>query len=133
VLPLTPDEQARLAGLPPAARDQVLTWLATADPILVGEARKLLAPPLARPKTPATLPELLRRLPEDPTFPAMAADWLGRALGDTRSYAGYLARCTEAWRGELPVQRLVLAFEQATGPKARKPGAIFMHALKQGS
>ena len=43
-LPLTPEQQARLAAMPVASRDQVLLWLATGDPILVAEARKKLAP-----------------------------------------------------------------------------------------
>jgi hypothetical protein len=129
-VPLTPEEQARLAALPATARDQVLGWLATGDRILLAEARKLLAPPLARPKPPATLPELLGRVREDPGFPAAAASLLARELNDHKSYAGFLARCTEAWRGELEPGRLVAALEQATGGKARKPGALFMHTCR---
>ena len=68
------------------------------------------------------LPELLGRIREDPSYPALAASELARVLGDAKSYSGYLARCTAAWRGDIPASGLVAAFEQATGPKARNPG-----------
>jgi hypothetical protein len=77
------------------------------------------------------LPELLGRIREDPSYPALAACELARALGDAKSYSGYLSRCRAAWRGEIPAARLVEAYEQATGPKARNPGAIFMVAVRQ--
>src|SRR5512135_1935068 len=131
-LPLTPEQQARLDALPAATRDLVLTWLLTGDAILVAEAKKKLAPPPRRPEAPRTLPEVLGRIREDPSFPSLAADWLASALGDRKSYSGFKARCEEAWRGDLPVERLLSAYEQATGPKARNPGAIFMHALRGG-
>jgi hypothetical protein len=129
-LPLTPEQSARLAELPEATRDLVLTWLMSSDRILVAEAQKKLAPLPRRPAAPRTLPEVLGRIREDPSFPALAADWLSSALGDRKSYSGFKARCEEAWRGELPVDRLVSAYEQATSPRAKKPGAIFMHALR---
>ena len=109
----------------------MLTWLLTGDRILVAEARKKLAPPRPRPEAPRTLPEVLGRIREDPSFPALAADWLASALQDRKSYSGFKARCEEAWRGELPVPRLVEAYEQATGPKARNRGAIFMVAVRR--
>jgi hypothetical protein len=127
---LTVEQQARLEALPATARDLVLTWLLTGDRILVAEAKKKLVPPRPRPESPRTLPEVLGRIREDPSFPALAADWLSSALQDRKSYSGFKARCEEAWRGKLPVERLLSAFEQATGPKARNPGAIFMHALR---
>jgi hypothetical protein len=65
-----------------------------------------------------------------PSFPALAADWLASALGDRKSCSGFKARC-EAWRGELPVGRLLSAYEQALGPKARNRGALFQSVLKQ--
>jgi hypothetical protein len=77
------------------------------------------------------LPEVLSRIREDPSFPALAADWLASALGDRKSYSGFKARCEEAWRGELPVARLVSAYEQAMGPRVKNPGALFMHAVRQ--
>jgi hypothetical protein len=132
-MPLTPEQKARLDAMPAAARDQVLIWLATGDPILVSEARKRLAPPRPRPEAPRTLPEVLGRIREDPTFPSLAADWLSSALGDRKSYSGFKARCEEAWRGELPVARLLSAYEQATGPKAKNPGALFMYAVRCGA
>jgi hypothetical protein len=128
---LTPEQQARLATLPAASRDQVLRWLATGDPILVAEARSKLAPLRPQPEAPQTLPELLGRIREDPSFPSLAAAGLVAALDDHKSYSGFKARCEEAWRGELPVSRLMSAYEQATGPKARNRGAVFMVAVRQ--
>ena len=130
-LPLTPEQQARLAAMPAASRDQVLLWLATGDPILVAEARKKLAPLRPCPEAPRTLPELLGRIREDPSYPALAASGLAAALQDQKSYSGYLRRCEEAWRGELNPDRLLSAYEQAMGPKARNRGAIFMVAVRQ--
>ena len=130
-LPLTPEQQARLAAMPVASRDQVLLWLATGDPILVAEARKKLAPLRPHLEAPKTLPELLGRIREDPSYPALAASGLAAALQDPKSYAGYLRRCEEAWRGELNPDRLLSAYEQAMGPKARNRGAIFMVAVKR--
>lgn len=129
--PLTPEQKARLDALPAASRDQVLTWLLTGDPILVAEARKKLVPPQPRPAAPRTLPEVLSRIREDPSFPPLAADWLAKTFGDSKSYCGFKARCEEAWRGELAVARLVSAYEQATGPRAKNRGALFMHAVRQ--
>ena len=118
--------------MPVASRDQVLLWLATGDPILVAEARKKLAPLRPRPRGPARrLPELLGRIREDPSYPALAASGLAAALQDQKSYSGYLRRCEEAWRGELNPDRLLSAYEQAMGPKARNRGAIFMVAVRQ--
>jgi hypothetical protein len=102
----------------------------TGDRILVAEAKKKLAPPPRRPEAPRTLPEVLGRIREDPSFPSLAADWLASSLQDRKSYSGFKARCEEAWRGELPVDRLVSAYAQATGPKAKNRGAIFMYALR---
>ena len=130
-LPLTPEQQARLAAMPVASRDQVLLWLATGDPILVAEARKKLAPLRPHLEAPRALPELLVRIREDPSYPALAASGLAAALQDQKSYAGYLRRCEEAWRGELNPDRLLSAYEQAMGPKARNRGAIFMVAVRQ--
>src|SRR5271166_979588 len=130
-LPLTPEQQARLAAMPVASRDQVLLWLATGDPILVAEARKKLAPLRPCPEAPRTLPELLGRIREDPSYPALAASALAAALQDQKSYSGYLRRCEEAWRGELNPDRLLSAYDQAMGPKARNRGAIFMVAVRQ--
>jgi hypothetical protein len=63
----------------------------------------------------------------------MAADWLSSAFGDRKSYSGFLAWCKGAWRGELPVTRLVSIHDQAIGPKAKNRGAVFMYAMQGGS
>jgi hypothetical protein len=91
---------------------------------------KKLALPRSRPEAPKTLLEVLDRIREDPSFPALAADWLVKTFGDHKSYNGFKARCEEAWRRELPVLLLMSAFDQATGPKARNCGALFMYALR---
>jgi hypothetical protein len=130
-LVLTAEQKARLDALPEATANLVLTWLLSADRILVAEARKKLAPPPRRPEAPRTLPEVLGRIREDPSFPSLAADWLASSLQDRKSYSGFKARCEEAWRGDLPVSRLVSAYEQASGPKAKNPGAIFMYAVRR--
>ena len=121
---MTAEQQAWLDALPAATRDQVLTWLLTSDPILVAEAKKKLAPPRPCPETPRTLPELLSHIREAPAFPALAADWLAKTFGDQKSYSGFKARCEEAWRGELPVARLVSAYEQATSPGEESRDAV---------
>jgi hypothetical protein len=118
--------------MPAASRDQILTLLCLLakpgghDPILMREVRSKLAPPAPRPIPPKTLPELLSRIREDPSFPGLAASWLARDL-DTKSYSGFLARCREAWQGALPVSVLQDAYRQAIGPKAHNRGAIFQH------
>jgi hypothetical protein len=127
---ITPEQQQRLAALPEAVREQVYLWLMSGDIILMREAQRRLTPPRPHPETPRTLPELLGRIREDPSFPALAADWLAKTFGDPKSYSGFKARCEEVWRGELPVDRLVSAYEQATGPRAKNPGALFMFALR---
>ena len=76
-------------------------------------------------------PGTLGRIHEDPSFPSLAADWLASALQDRKSYSGFKARCEEAWRGGLEPRRLVEAYEQAMGPKAKNPGALFMHSVRQ--
>jgi hypothetical protein len=131
-LPLTAEQQARLEALPAATRDLVLTWLLTGDPILVAEAKKKLVPPRPRPEAPQTLPEVLGRIREDPSFPALAADWLCTVLNDRKSYSGFKSRCEAAWRGELSPDQLVSAYQQALGPRAKNPGAIFMVAVRCG-
>jgi hypothetical protein len=130
-LALTAEQQARLDALPAATRDLVLTWLLTGDRILVAEAKKKLVPPRPRPVAPRTLPEVLGRIREDPSYPSLAADWLASALQDRKSYGGFKARCEEAWRGELNPTRIISAYEHAISPKARNREAIFMVVVRQ--
>jgi hypothetical protein len=93
---------------------------------------KKLALPRPRPEAPRTLPEVLGRIREDPSYPARAADWLCTALNDRKSYSGFKSRCEAAWRGELNPDQLVSAYQQAIGPRAKNPGAIFMVAVRGG-
>jgi DNA-binding Lrp family transcriptional regulator len=130
-LPLTPEEKARLEAMDPGVRDQILTWLMLGDPILMREARAKLAPPRPKPEAPTTLPGILARIREDPSYPGLAAAWLARDLSDPKSYNGFLARCREAWQGLIPVPVLQDAYRQATGPQVRNPGAIFQVACQR--
>jgi hypothetical protein len=71
-----------------------------------------------------------RQANELPPRWSLAADWLAKEFHDAKSYGGFKTRCEEAWRGELSVDRLVSAYEQAMGPKARNGGALFMYTLR---
>ena len=62
--------------------------------------------------------------------PPAVADWLASVFKDRKSYSGFKARCEEAWWGGCRV-RLLSANEQAMGPRAKNPGAIFMVAVRQ--
>ena len=55
--------------MPAASRNKNLLSLATGDPILVAEARGRLAPLRPHLEAPKTLPELLGRIREDPSYP----------------------------------------------------------------
>jgi hypothetical protein len=130
---LTPGQQSRLAELPDATRDRVLTWLALDDPILRREAERLLVPRhVTRPiEGPKTVPELIERLGESPGYPVMGASWIARELGDMKSQAYYTKVLTECWAGTRSPESVLEAYRQASGPKAKNPGAIFVHALKR--
>jgi hypothetical protein len=130
-VPLTPEQQSRLDGLPASARDQVLAWIATGDQLLIVEALKILGRPRAAPAAlPATTAELLSRVREDPSYPAAAAELLSREFGDRKSWKGFLSVLKSAWEGRIELSSLADAYRQATGPKARNRGAIFMHAIR---
>ena len=83
-----------------------------------------------RPEAPKTLLEVLDRIHEDPSFPALAASELATEFQDHKSYSGFKSRCEAAWRGKLSLDQLVSAYQQAIGPRAKNPGAIFMVALR---
>jgi hypothetical protein len=91
-----------------------------------------MALPRPRPEAPKTLLEVLSRIREDPPYPARAANWLCTAINDRKSYSGFKSRCEAAWRGELSLDQLVSAYQQAIGPRAKNPGAIFMVAVRSG-
>jgi hypothetical protein len=128
---LGPLQRARYDALFTSDQENVRGMLSSGVPMLVREALAKLQPPGARPAAPETTRELLERLQDDPTFPAAAAGALAREFDDLKSWAGYLARCREVYEGRRPPGSLVAAYAQATGPKAKNPGAIFMHAAGQ--
>ncbi len=109
-----------------AARGETITWLVSGDRIMRAEALKRLAPRRTAPPPPLTTTELLQRIGEDPTFPLKAANALAAEFGDHASFRGFESRL----RVHDP-DALVEAYRQASGPKARNRGAIFMHALKR--
>lgn len=123
---LSAAEADRLQDLAPGVRDRVLNWVASGDPILLSEARRCLGPPAPPKAPPATLLELLGRLREDPANVPAAAAALCQAFDDPKSYSGFLARVGEAFEGRRDPADLVEALKQASGPKARNRGAIFM-------
>lgn len=130
---LSPSERSRLGELPASSRAQVQAWLASGDPICLGEARRRLRPPRAPATAPSSTAELLGRLGEDPSFAALAAQRLSEEFGDARSWDGYHALCARAWRGEVPASVLVSAYREACGPRARNRGAILQHAVRRWS
>jgi hypothetical protein len=109
----------------------VVAWLGSGDRILIGEALRHLAPRPTRPEMPARTEELLLRIREDPTWVPAAAELLAQDLGDRKSWFGFHAACRRAWEGRLEPSSLVEAWRQATGGKARNPGAVFMTVLKR--
>jgi hypothetical protein len=129
---LSTEEADRLAALPDASRDRVLTWLTMGDPLLTAEARKMLQPPRASAPPPVTTRELLERLREDPANVMMAAQALSIEFSDAKSFAGYRSRLEEVWRGKVSTETLLDAFRQASGPKCRNRGAVWMTAMKRG-
>lgn len=84
-----------------------------------------MTPPKAPPPPTANTAELLDRLGDDPTYLPMAANALAMEFGDHKSWGGFLV----ALKGH-PPDRLIDAYRQAMGPKAKNRGAIFQHALK---
>jgi helix-turn-helix protein len=130
-VPLTSQQASRLEELSPAMREQVLSWIATRDPVLTAEAHKVLAPAPKPKPAPQSVPELLARIQDDPTYVAQAAEALARCFNDRKSWRAFHKVCERAWRGELPPDVLVQAWREASREKARKPGAVFNHVLKR--
>ena len=90
-LPLTPEQQARLAAMPAASRDQVLLWLATGDPILVAEARKKLAPLRPAPEAPQDLARVVGEDQRGPVLPCPGGIRFGSSPPRPKILFGVLA------------------------------------------
>ena len=90
-LPLTPEQQARLAAMPAASRDQVLLWLATGDPILVAEARKKLAPLRPCPRGPADASRVVGEDQRAPVLPRPGGIRFGSSSSRSKILFGVLA------------------------------------------
>jgi hypothetical protein len=107
--------------------------LALGDRICLGEAKKLLAPPPPREPPPSALPttELLAGLPGRPDRVAAAAGRLAVELGDPRSYHYYRSVAEAVCARRRPAEALVSAWCQASGPKAARPGAVFVVAWRR--
>ena len=101
----------------------------------MAEARKLLAPPMTRPEAPSRCPRSSDGSLEDPSCPAMAASELAQ-----QACSGMRRATTDSWhavpkRGEGKICGGAAGrggADQATGPRARKKGAIFMVSLQGG-
>jgi helix-turn-helix protein len=133
IVSLTPEQARRFEELSPAMRERVMAHLATGDRILVGEAHKILTPrPEPKPE-PRSTAELLAQIQDRPIHAVWAAEELARAFNDRKSWRGFRAVCERAWRGEFPPDVLVTAWREASGGKARNPGAVFNHVVKRES
>ena len=58
-----------------------------------------------------------------------AAELLSQELDVRKSWSGFHAVARRAWEGSIEPGALVSALAEATGGKARNPGAIFMHVV----
>ena len=115
-----------------ATRANLTAAVAAADdPILRRELARREAPAAVPVPPPQSAWEAIERLGERPHDPPRLADWLAEALGDRRSYRGYLAKIQLVMAGHLPRAALADALRQATGPDVRSPGAVFMTALRR--
>jgi len=130
---LAPAEQARFAELPEKTRARALELLATGAPILVKEARRLLAPPAPREPSPESIPlaDLLMSLPGRPDRVAAAAGRIARELNDHRSFGFYQSVAAAVCRREVSSEALVMATREGLNPKAKRPGAVFATAWKR--
>lgn len=111
-----------------------LVAMPASDPVIAREQARMAAArarPAPAPLPPATFEELIARVRERPDHPIQLADALASAFGDRKSFAGYHARCREAWAGLLEPEDLAEAYRIARKPGARNPGAIFMGVLKR--
>jgi hypothetical protein len=130
---LTPEERDRFWQLPEATRRRVLTWLGLDDRICLGEARKLLSPPLPPEPPPSSLstPELLGGLPGRPDRVAAVAGRLCEELKDPKSYNFYQSVAAAVCSRHQPLAVLLSAWRQGKNPKAERPGAVFAVAWRR--
>jgi hypothetical protein len=94
------------------------------DPILLAEARKLLAPPIPPGPPPQSLstPELLAGLPGRPNRVAHAAGRQAEDLNDPKSHPYYRSLAEAIARREHPADSLLRAWSQGMGPGLSAPG-----------
>jgi hypothetical protein len=133
-----PEEaRARFAEAGPAVQAQIRGFALAGPPdrILIAEACKLLRPPRAAPPPPASLPELLERLPGGPpAWVASGARWLAEAFGTPRDHELWPAfhRLLEAvWARRYPAGAVLEALGKAEAPGVKNRGAIFNVELRK--
>ena len=106
---------------------------ATADPILAAEVARRSAPPPPPEPPPQSLTtaELLARLPGRHDLIAAAADRLATDTGDLKSWGYYQRAALAVASRSRPAAALLDCWRQATGPSARRRGAVFATAWKR--
>lgn len=118
----TLDELAKVAG-------------ETADPILAAEVARRTAPPAPPEPSPRSLPtaELLAKLPGRHDLIAAATRRLAEETDDFKPASwSFFGKAVEAVAARsVPPEVLLGCHHQATGPKAKDPGKVFVTAWKR--
>ena len=114
-------------------RTHVLKLLATGDRICIDDARKKLLPP--PPPEPSifemSMADMLMSLPGRMDRADIVASQIALQLNDRRSLNFYLSVVHADLPARVPAGNPARALRQATGPQAKKPGAIFATAWKR--
>jgi hypothetical protein len=132
---LTAAERERFDALPVKARGKHLAmFTAGGDETIRRHVLATLKPPRERGAIPTPeddVPTLLAAVGEgrSPNAALSLAGRLARELGDHKSFRYYLARAEEAATGKRPLESLADAYRQSRNPRAKNPGALFVHAL----
>src|SRR5262249_17893250 len=107
----------------------------TADPILAAELARRTAPPSPAEPLPRDLPttELLARLPGRHDLIAAATRRLAEETGDTRpaSWSFFRKAAEAVARRSVQSEVLLDCYRQATGPRAKSPGKVFVASWKR--
>jgi hypothetical protein len=132
---LSADERGRFEARSVRGRADILAMVEKASTVEArDDVRRYLAPerPSRPPITDETSSEtLMERLAagDANAVPILAGRFV-RGFKDQKSFRFYVARLNEVATGVRPVESIIEAYRQAIGPKARKPAAVFVHALE---
>ncbi len=126
-------QRTRLRELPEPTRRRVVHWLGLGDPICLREAYRLLspAPPCEPPSSSRPTRELLGALPGRHDLVAAATQRLAEELSDLGSWSYYRKVASSVASRERPAEALIACWSQATGGRARRPGALFASVWKK--